>query len=45
MMGAPSEVSPRQLGGAAYPGGEAQLKTFLQSFVRMAVTSARSPFF
>jgi hypothetical protein len=26
MMGAPSEVSPRQLGGAAYSGGEAQLK-------------------
>ena len=44
MMGAPSEVSPRQLGGAAYSGGETQLKTFLQHFMRMAVTSARSLF-
>jgi hypothetical protein len=26
MMGAPSEVSPRRLGGAAYSGGEGQLK-------------------
>jgi hypothetical protein len=26
MMGAPSDVSPRQLGGAAYSGGEARVK-------------------
>jgi hypothetical protein len=26
---------------AAHPGGQARLKTFLQSFMRMAVTSAR----
>jgi hypothetical protein len=44
MMGAPSDVSPRQLGGAACSDGEAQLKTFLEHFMRMAVTSARSLF-
>jgi hypothetical protein len=29
MMGAPSEVSPRQLGGAAYSGGEARAKNLI----------------
>ena len=37
MMGAPSEVSPRQLGGAAYSGGEAGLIAIL--FAARALSS------
>jgi hypothetical protein len=34
MMGAPSEVSPRRAGGAAYSGGEVGLETSLQGLWR-----------